>query len=35
MFELDPAFHVTSIALPGLALREVRLQLDARFPGPG
>ncbi len=32
MFELDPAFQLTSIALPGLALCEARLQLDARFP---
>jgi diadenosine tetraphosphate (Ap4A) HIT family hydrolase len=32
MFELDPAFEATSAALPGLALCEVRLQLDARFP---
>jgi diadenosine tetraphosphate (Ap4A) HIT family hydrolase len=31
MFELDPAFQLTSIALPGLALCEARLQLDARF----
>jgi diadenosine tetraphosphate (Ap4A) HIT family hydrolase len=32
MFELDPAFALTSQALPGLALCEARLQLDARFP---
>ena len=32
MFELDPAFILTSAALPGLALCEARLQLDARFP---
>src|ERR1700722_7318942 len=32
MFELDPAFLATSEALPGLALCEARLQLDARFP---
>ena len=32
MFELDPAFQLTSVALPGLALCEGRLQLDARFP---
>jgi diadenosine tetraphosphate (Ap4A) HIT family hydrolase len=32
MFELDPAFKMTSQALPGLALCEARLQLDARFP---
>jgi len=32
MFELDPAFLTTSKALPGLALCEARLQLDARFP---
>jgi len=32
MFELDPAFALTSEALPGLALCEARLQLDARFP---
>jgi diadenosine tetraphosphate (Ap4A) HIT family hydrolase len=32
MFELDPAFPTTSKALPGLALCEARLQLDARFP---
>ncbi|MEJ0067199.1 MAG: HIT domain-containing protein [Caulobacteraceae bacterium] len=32
MFELDPAFPATSEALPGLALCEARLQLDARFP---
>src|ERR1700761_2261712 len=32
MFELDPAFLTTSAALPGLALCEARLQLDARFP---
>jgi diadenosine tetraphosphate (Ap4A) HIT family hydrolase len=32
MFELDPAFQLTSKALPGLALCEARLQLDARFP---
>ncbi|HLY78935.1 MAG TPA: HIT domain-containing protein [Caulobacteraceae bacterium] len=32
MFELDPAFLPTSAALPGLALCEARLQLDARFP---
>ena len=32
MFELDPAFLATSRALPGLALCEARLQLDARFP---
>jgi diadenosine tetraphosphate (Ap4A) HIT family hydrolase len=32
MFELDPAFLLTSTALPGLALCEARLQLDARFP---
>jgi diadenosine tetraphosphate (Ap4A) HIT family hydrolase len=32
MFELDPAFLLTSAALPGLALCEARLQLDARFP---
>lgn len=32
MFELDPAFHTTSEALPALALCEARLQLDARFP---
>jgi diadenosine tetraphosphate (Ap4A) HIT family hydrolase len=32
MFELDPAFPLTSEALPGLALCEARLQLDARFP---
>ena len=32
MFELDPAFLTTSAVLPGLALCEARLQLDARFP---
>jgi diadenosine tetraphosphate (Ap4A) HIT family hydrolase len=32
MFELDPAFQLTSIGLPGLALCEARLQRDARFP---
>ena len=32
MFALDPAFLPTSTALPGLALCEARLQLDARFP---
>jgi diadenosine tetraphosphate (Ap4A) HIT family hydrolase len=32
MFELDPAFHAISDALPALALCEARLQLDARFP---
>ena len=32
MFELDPAFLLTSMGLPGLALCEARLQLDARFP---
>ena len=32
MFELDPAFALTSKALPALALCEARLQLDARFP---
>jgi diadenosine tetraphosphate (Ap4A) HIT family hydrolase len=32
MFELDPAFHATSEALPSLPLSEARLQLDARFP---
>jgi diadenosine tetraphosphate (Ap4A) HIT family hydrolase len=32
MFELDPAFLQTSVALPGLALCDARLQLDARFP---
>ena len=32
MFELDPAFLATSEALPGLALCEARLQLDARCP---
>ena len=32
MFALDPAFLATSQALPSLALCEVRLQLDARFP---
>jgi diadenosine tetraphosphate (Ap4A) HIT family hydrolase len=32
MFELDPVFLQTSDALPGLALCEARLQLDARFP---
>jgi diadenosine tetraphosphate (Ap4A) HIT family hydrolase len=32
MFALDPAFLATSEALPGLALSEARLQLDARFP---
>jgi diadenosine tetraphosphate (Ap4A) HIT family hydrolase len=32
VFELDPAFLVTSEALPGLALCEARLQRDARFP---
>ncbi len=32
MFALDPAFLATSYALPGLALSEARLQLDARFP---
>jgi diadenosine tetraphosphate (Ap4A) HIT family hydrolase len=32
MFELDPAFQLTSMALPGLALCEARLQRDARFP---
>jgi diadenosine tetraphosphate (Ap4A) HIT family hydrolase len=32
MFELDPAFLTTSATLPGLALCEARLQLDARFP---
>jgi diadenosine tetraphosphate (Ap4A) HIT family hydrolase len=32
MFELDRAFLATSTALPGLALCEARLQLDARFP---
>jgi diadenosine tetraphosphate (Ap4A) HIT family hydrolase len=32
MFEFDPAFLATSEALPGLALCEARLQLDARFP---
>jgi diadenosine tetraphosphate (Ap4A) HIT family hydrolase len=32
MFELDPAFQLTSTALPELALCEARLQLDARFP---
>jgi len=32
MFALDPAFLPTSAVLPGLALCEVRLQLDARFP---
>jgi diadenosine tetraphosphate (Ap4A) HIT family hydrolase len=32
MFELDPAFMLTSEALPGLALCEARLQRDARFP---
>ena len=31
MFELDPTFLATSMALPALALCEVRLQLDARF----
>jgi len=32
MFALDPAFAATSCPLPGLALCEARLQLDARFP---
>jgi diadenosine tetraphosphate (Ap4A) HIT family hydrolase len=32
MFELDRAFLLTSAALPGLALCQARLQLDARFP---
>ena len=32
MFELDPAFHATSAALPSLPLCEARLQRDARFP---
>jgi diadenosine tetraphosphate (Ap4A) HIT family hydrolase len=32
MFALDPAFAATSRPLPGLALCEARLQLDARFP---
>ena len=32
MFELDPAFHATSEALPSLPLCAARLQLDARFP---
>ena len=31
MFELDPALLAASEALPGLALCEARLQLDARF----
>jgi diadenosine tetraphosphate (Ap4A) HIT family hydrolase len=32
MFELDPAFHASSAALPSLPLCAARLQLDARFP---
>jgi diadenosine tetraphosphate (Ap4A) HIT family hydrolase len=32
MFQLDPAFLLASTGLPGLALCEARLQLDARFP---
>ena len=31
MFELNPALLAASEALPGLALCEARLQLDARF----
>jgi diadenosine tetraphosphate (Ap4A) HIT family hydrolase len=32
MFEIDPAFVATSVALGDLALSHARLQADARFP---